>query len=409
MDPVLMNPVRLVRAGFLASVAVGPRRFDLRSGFPNTGRLVTPLRALLFGAVLVFLGLSPERASAQRQHTVRAGQSLSRIARRYHVDVLDLAAANRMRANEAIREGQVLTVPPRGVTYVRPGQTLSHVARAHECTVDELMRLNRIRAQGRLRAGQRLVLPGYEADAESTANRDWGTPSEPGVARIRRRDELVTVRLVDTEGRVTAGALESLATLMRRHELDPPELPHPRLALLLASISNHFGGREITLVSGRREAGGYTRESSRHTSGHATDIRVAGVPRRVLWDYCRSLSNTGCGYYPRSTFVHVDVRGQSAQWVDWSQPGARNRYGNLQGPWPRVCRDPRRRSQRRCSREGRRVSLPDDVPAEARLTDEAQRLLPAVPAIVAPSEADPEDAEYETAVDDDETDGRLDT
>ena len=374
---------------------------------------MTSLRILLFGAVLVsgLWGLAPERAQAQRQHTVRSGQSLSRIARRYHVDVLDLASANRMRPTEAIREGQVLTVPPRGVTYVRPGQTLSHVARAHECTVEELMRLNRMRGRARLRAGQRLVLPGYEAeDGESSTIRDWGTPTEAGVARIRRRDELLSVRLVDAEGRVTAQALEALASLMRRHELDPPELPHPRLALLLASISDHFGGREISLVSGRREAGGYTRESSRHTSGHATDIRVSGVPRRALWDYCRSLSNTGCGYYPRSTFVHVDVRGQSAQWVDWSQPGARNRYGNLGGPWPRVCRDPRRRSQRRCSREGRRVSLPDAVPLEARLTEDAQRLLPSVPTIDGSEEAEPEDAEYETAVDDDaETDGRLDT
>ena len=276
------------------------------------------LVAALLGSLCV--GAVTSRAEAQRHHTVRSGQSLSRIARRHRVSVWDLALANRMRPDDGIRPGQVLTVPPRGITYVRPGQTLSHVARDNHCSVEELMRINRMRRR-RVRVGQRLVLPGFVA--ESDRDRDWGDPDEPGVATIRRRDERVQVRLRDDEGRVTREALEGLARLMRRHEDDPPELPHPRLALLLAAISDHFGGREITLVSGRREAGGYTRESSRHTSGQATDVRVRGVPRRVLWDYCRSLGQTGCGYYPRSTFVHVDVRARAAQWVDWSRPGQR--------------------------------------------------------------------------------------
>ena len=342
-------------------------------------------------------------AQAQRAHTVRAGQSLSRIARRYRVDVWDLALANRMRPDGTLRPGQTLTVPPPGVTYVRPGQTLSHVARAHHCSVDDLVRLNRLRRHA-LRAGERLVLPGYEAETES-ATRDWGTPEAPGVVQVRRRDEVRTLRLVDAEGRVTLEALEGLGDLMRRHEDDAVELPHPRLALLLASISDHFGGRELVLVSGRREAGGYTRETSRHTSGHATDIRVRGVPQRALWDYCRSLSSTGCGYYPRSTFVHVDVRGRAAQGVDWSQPGDRARYGNLAAPWPRFCRAASRRGHRRCAREGRHVTRADEVALQPILTEDARRRMPVVPPV--------DDTEVEEEIADDEepgavAEGRLD-
>lgn len=351
--------------------------------------------ALLGMTAALAMALWTAPASAQRQHTVRSGQSLARIARRHHVTVWDLALANRLRPNSGIRPGQVLTVPPRGVTYVRPGQTLSHVARDHHTSVEEIMRLNRMRRR-RVRAGQRLVLPGFVEEAD--ANRDWGQPDNPGVARIRRRGEVLTLTLRDAEGRVTGAALEGLASLMRRRDDDEAELPHPRLALLLAAISDHFGGREINLISGRREAGGYTRESSRHTSGHATDIQVRGVPRRVLWDYCRSLHLTGCGYYPRSTFVHVDVRARNGQWVDWSRPGASHRYGNLRGPWPRICR--RRRTHRRCSRESRRVTRRDEVPEAVQLDEAGQRLMPTIETIG--EQEEPEEEPSDEAEEDDE-------
>lgn len=355
-------------------------------------------------AALALVLLLPAGAAAQRQHTVRAGQSLSHIARRYHVDVWDLALASGLRPNATLRAGQTLTIPAPHTTYVRPGQTLSHIAQANDCTAEELMALNRLRRGTVLRVGRRLLLPGYEAP-EDARPRDWGAPAAPGTVTLRRRDEVVTVALVDAERRVTREGVEALARLMRRHEEDAPELPHPRLALLLAAISDHFGGREITIVSGRREAGGYTRESSRHTEGRATDIRVRGVPMRALWDYCRTLAETGCGYYPRSTFVHVDVRASTAQWVDWSTPGRRPRYGNLERAWPRMCRRADRRRHRLCRREGRRVTAPGEVPTEIVLSEEALALYPAVP----PPSADDavEIDEYETAVDDEEAEAEV--
>jgi uncharacterized protein YcbK (DUF882 family)/LysM repeat protein len=341
----------------------------------------------------------PAGAAAQRQHTVRAGQSMAQIARRHHVDVWDLALASGLRPTAMLRPGQTLTVPAPHSTYVRPGQTLSEIARANDCTVEEIMSLNRLRRGATLRVGRRLILPGYEAP-EAATPREWGPPAAPGTVALRRREEVVTVALVDGERRVTRAGVEALARLMRRHDEDAPELPHPRLALLLAAISDHFGGREITIVSGRREAGGYTRESSRHTEGRATDIRVRGVSMRALWDYCRTLADTGCGYYPRSTFVHVDVRQQAAQWVDWSSPGRRARYGNLSRAWPRMCRQASRRGHRLCRREGRRVTAAADVPLEPLLAADAVALFPAVPA--AGDDVAAEIDEYETAIDDDE-------
>ncbi len=345
-------------------------------------------------AVALLIALAPASASAQRHHTVRPGQSLARIARHYHVSVSDLALANRMQQSHVLRPGEMLTVPPDGVTYVARGQTLSEIAADHHCSVGELQRLNHLRRGRGLRIGQRLILPGFvPAEERAAADRDWGEPETPNVAHIRRHDEVATVPLLDEEGHVTDEALSQLAQLMRRHDDDPPELPHPRLALLLAAVSNHFGGRQITLVSGRREPVRFTRSSSRHVVGQATDIRVEGVPRRVLWDYCRTLASTGCGYYPRSTFVHVDVREHAAQWVDWSRPGRRPRYGNLRGPWRRACRRARRRGRRSraCARETRHVTRPDEVPLEAELTEAAHQLMPQVPDLTPGDEPDDAD------------------
>ena len=64
------------------------------------------------------------------------------------------------------------------------------------------------------------------------------------------------------------------------------------------------------------------------------DFRVQGVSNRAVRDYCRTFVATGCGYYPRSVFVHMDTRDESAQWVDWSRPGERPRYGSEGHPPP---------------------------------------------------------------------------
>lgn len=357
------------------------------------------------GLVLASIAMASP-AAAQREHIVRTGQTLAAVARRYHVDVWDLAMASGIQPTSTLRPGHTLTVPSPHTTYVRAGQTLSEIAHDHDCEIAELLRLNHLRPSARLRVGQRLVLPGY--DASASAPREYAPPAEPGVVTFHRRGEARRVALVDAEHRVTAEGVRMLSELMRAHEDDDALLPHPRLVALLATISDHFGGAEITIVSGRREAGGYTRESSRHTRGQATDIRVRGVPMRTLWDYCRTLASTGCGYYPRSTFVHVDVRASAAQWVDWSSPGHRPRYGNLDRAWPRMCRRADRRGHRFCRHEGRRVTAPDDLAASATLADEALALYPVLPVEDTDvAEGDTDETEYETAVDDDEADEAM--
>jgi hypothetical protein len=58
-------------------------------------------------------------------------------------------------------------------------------------------------------------------------------------------------------------------------------------------------------------------------------LRVTGVSNEELVAFCKTLSDTGCGYYPNSSFVHVDVRlpgTGSVSWIDASGPGEPPRY-----------------------------------------------------------------------------------
>lgn len=285
---------------------------------------------LSFRFVVLVLGLCAwgHTARADRIHRVAPGQTLSHIARRYKVSISDLRAHNRMRKGASLRVGQVLHVPPRGMVYVRPGQTLSHVARKNHCTIAALARANHMRPQAPLKAGQRLLLPGFKPPRA----KDWGKSEEPGVVRLLGDEGVQRVPLVDDQGRVSRRGLMALAAVLGDDTARARRQAHPRLALLLSRVSDHFGGRPIRIVSGFREPGRYTKTTSRHVTGRAADIQVSGVPRRMVWEFCRRLKGAGCGFYPNSTFTHVDARHARAQWVDWSGPGRRPRYGTLRGP-----------------------------------------------------------------------------
>ncbi len=291
---------------------------------------------LALAVALLALGLAgPQGALAQQTHVVRSGQSLARVAQRYRVSVSDLAAANGLTASSALRPGQELRIPETGVTYVQAGQTLSDIARRASCSVADLVRLNRLRDATSLRVGQRIILPSYEPPRGGRGpladQPRWGRPRAPGTVALyrvatRRR---ARIRLVDRRGRVPRAAITRMAEVMRPRDARRGErfpVPPARLLELLARISDHFGGRVVNVVSGFRHVGGYTRESSQHTHGHALDIRIDGVPNTELRDYARTFGDVGVGYYPRSTFVHVDVRERSAYWVDWSRPGEAPRY-----------------------------------------------------------------------------------
>jgi hypothetical protein len=108
----------------------------------------------------------------------------------------------------------------------------------------------------------------------------------------------------------------------------------PMLLERLQKMVDHFQKKgaaalKVVLVSGVRP----TAKGSLHASGHALDMRIEGVPNEALVGFCKTLPDTGCGYYPNSSFIHLDVRAGAGHisWIDASGPGEHARYVN---GWP---------------------------------------------------------------------------
>ena len=290
-------------------------------GLINTRRVVMSSTGVWRGVAVVFLVLFlSAQAHAQRKHTVQTGQTLGAIAQRYRVSVTNLAAANSLKKTSNLRVGQVLRIPPKGVIYVYPGQTLTGIAQLNKVSKEALARANGLKPESTLRVGQRLELPGYSANAKATKAQNTVLH---GLVTLERpaSNETLRVHLFDERGKLDAKARARLGRFLRDRETDDVKLPNVRLMRALTYLADHFNGRTIVVVSAYRADKNSDAGSSRHGTGEALDIRVEGVPNEVLRDYCLTLSKVGVGYYPRSSFVHIDVRSKAVYWVDWSRPG----------------------------------------------------------------------------------------
>ena len=172
----------------------------------------------------------------------------------------------------------------------------------------------------------------------------------PAAVTIQRAhsDESAELRLVDCDGAPNLEALDELSMLgrptgtprpspeaMAVFQTHAPEARRERfvspgvhrldagLLVRLHALAARFDHKPLSIVSGYRP---HARRGSRHRVGRALDVQVVGVPRREVALFARSLPETGVGYYPNSTFTHIDVREASHHWVDRSGPGEAPQY-----------------------------------------------------------------------------------
>ncbi len=172
----------------------------------------------------------------------------------------------------------------------------------------------------------------------------------PGPVTIQRAhsDESAELRLVSCDGSPNLESLDELSMLgrptgtprpspealavfqthapeARRERFVSPGIHRldPGLLVRLQALATEFDHKPLAIVSGYRP---HARRGSRHRVGRALDVQVVGVPRRAVALFARSLPQTGVGYYPNSTFTHVDVREESYHWVDRSHPGEAAQY-----------------------------------------------------------------------------------
>jgi uncharacterized protein YcbK (DUF882 family) len=164
-------------------------------------------------------------------------------------------------------------------------------------------------------------LVGLHAASTDPAPRD--ALGRPMLAlRSVNRGEFLAIAALSDNGGFASIDLDRSAHLLRaaggdEHPIDPRTLG------LLYRIQTHFGAPEIRAVSGYRLPRPGSR--SNHGKGRAVDIIVPGVADEEVARFVRELGFVGVGVYPKSQFVHVDIRPRSYFWIDDSGPHRKNR------------------------------------------------------------------------------------
>jgi LysM repeat protein len=344
---------------------------------------------LILVSLSLALALSrPARAEGPRVHTVYRGQNLGAIAKRYNVTVAAIAYANDLANPRLIRPGTKLLIPDRhddggreartlfeqryrrsaaaarpdsskrGRSRTRPpvihqvakGQRLASIARRYRVSVDAIAVANALEDPGLIRPGLLLVIPPPGANAARvrearerliaayrkrrndrtrSGQESWQAYAKPP----KRRGYVKLVGYqhewqgygIGANGRVLAAAHRAATRVLNGQSLKRGI--SRRLIALMVRVSDQFGGRPLHVVSGFRTKS-FSQES-RHRHGRAVDFFVPGVPNSALRDYLLTLPHVGVGYYPNSTFVHLDVREQKTYWVDVSHPGQPPRYASI--------------------------------------------------------------------------------
>jgi hypothetical protein len=188
---------------------------------------------------------------------------------------------------------------------------------------------------------------------KGAAKKEKAKPCFSPTIEVMRGTEADRFSLTKCDGTLAPTALEHLSVLARPGSAGKPEKAWTELAKVksaniaagirrvdaglaarLETVIAHFtkDGKtpRIEVISGYRPAS----VGSFHANGRALDFHVDGVSNEALVAFCKTLNDTGCGYYPNSSFIHMDVRPPGTghvQWIDASGPGETPHYVSA---WP---------------------------------------------------------------------------
>jgi uncharacterized protein YcbK (DUF882 family) len=251
-------------------------------------------------------------------HVVAKGHTIQAIAHRYHVSVKAIVEANHLKDPAHLKLGQVLVIP--GVDGA--GKKKGEHGKSDKADKAEKAEKGE--------KGEKGGPAAHGATASLEPQPEPRGPSGSETIHAVRAGEEFHIHVKDAHGHIPSSVLSAFERLMRQGNAVHP--PDPRLVALIGIVSSHFGGKPIDVVSGYRAytPTQYTPHSN-HNLGRALDFRVRGVANETLWAFCRTLRNAGCGYYPNSTFVHLDVRDTKTFWIDRSRPGEPPKYDSPDG------------------------------------------------------------------------------
>ena len=138
--------------------------------------------------------VSPIVPDGSTTYVVRKGDTLTKIAHRFHVSVLQLMQENQLKNKNKLSVGQVLAIP-QGSASVEPslsgevepyrvvkGDTLSKIAKRFQISLFELQQMNGFDRNATLSVGQMMLVPKSTSALSST--------EEDGVYSVQKGDTL---------------------------------------------------------------------------------------------------------------------------------------------------------------------------------------------------------------------------
>ena len=124
-------------------------------------------------------------------------------------------------------------------------------------------------------------------------------------------------------GNFVPEGLRQLKHFLRDHRSGDEIDMDPQLFALAHRLYEDLGAKgAIHIISGHRSAktnaklkgmGRNVAKKSQHILGTAMDIRIPGVPLKLLRETALRYKAGGVGYYPKSDFIHIDT-GRPRQW-----------------------------------------------------------------------------------------------
>jgi membrane-bound lytic murein transglycosylase D len=189
----------------LAADASGADLDDLRMLNPELLRNITPNDSSF--ELKLPAGLAPkfqeniqrvpqDKWTSWRLHAVESGETLSEVARRYHVTLVALQNANHLDSHAALPAGFLLNVPTpppavRLVSYrVKRGDTLEGIAERYDVTVAQLKRWNNIHGASVARGARLRIYAGGDpvTSSRGKAKSAQATSSAPAVENVSTGD-----------------------------------------------------------------------------------------------------------------------------------------------------------------------------------------------------------------------------
>lgn len=277
------------------------------------------LRLLVIGLVL---WVTPALADEPpRVHTVYPGQTLGMIAKRYVVSVEAICNANGIRRRDPIRPGQKLAIPTR---KDEDGE------RAKEWVERGKLKAKGVPAPPETTRGAAAKREPERARPGADYARYFKPARRKGYVILKGTGRSWSGYAIVKGNRIASRAHQAFRRVLYSWRTGAEHDVDPKLIRLLTEVSDRFGGRPLRIASGFREHS-FARES-KHKLGRACDFSIEGVPNEALYEYLSTLQGVGVGYYPNSTFVHLDVRSKTTRWEDHSAPGEAPRRAGDAGP-----------------------------------------------------------------------------